>query len=65
MKRNSSKRNQLEGNINEVRKRIFSNKATFHKEQALLSFPEKIKILIKLQILARNIKHSDHPSWQI
>jgi len=65
MKRKSSKRNQLKENISEIRKRIFSSKATFHKEQALLPFPEKIKILIKLQKLARNIKHSDQPIWKI
>jgi len=35
---------------------IFEGKERFHKEQAKLSFEEKIKILVKLQRIARSIK---------
>ncbi len=42
-------------NINNIEK-IFESKKLFHKELAKLSFEEKIKILIKLQEIANDIK---------
>ena len=39
-----------------TRKEIFEGKERFHKEQAKLPFEEKIKILLKLQKIARSIK---------
>lgn len=45
-----------------TREKLFKDKENFHKEQALLPFEEKIKILFKLQEIARlvrNIKHRD------
>ncbi|GBD03170.1 hypothetical protein HRbin19_00451 [bacterium HR19] len=35
---------------------IYRQKEIFHREQAKLSFEEKIKILIQLQKIAKNIK---------
>jgi len=39
-----------------TREEIFEGKERFHKKQAKLSFEEKIKILVKLQRIARSIK---------
>lgn len=39
-----------------TRKRLFEAKERFHKEQAKLSFEEKLKKLIMLQRIARDIK---------
>ncbi|MGB9877369.1 MAG: hypothetical protein ACPLPS_06335 [bacterium] len=39
-----------------TREEIFKGKERFHKEQAKLPFEEKIKILVELQKIARNIK---------
>lgn len=47
-----------------TRKKLFEDKANFHKEQAHLSFEEKIRILIKLQEIASRIKGSDRIIWK-
>ncbi|MEO0089345.1 MAG: hypothetical protein ABIK56_02300 [candidate division WOR-3 bacterium] len=39
-----------------TRKRLFETKYKFHKEQAKLPFEEKLKRLIILQKIARDIK---------
>jgi len=65
MKKNNTNKDQLKGNISAIRTRIFSKKVKFHNNQALLPFPEKIKILKKLQQVAQIIKHSGHSSWHI
>jgi|YelNatPaOPRAMG01_1025707.scaffolds.fasta_scaffold34764_5 hypothetical protein len=39
-----------------TREEIFEGKERFHQEQAKLPFEEKIKILVKLQKIARSIK---------
>jgi len=48
-----------------AKKRLFEEKAHFHKEQARLPFEEKVKILVKLQELASRIKGEDRIIWQI
>lgn len=47
------------------RKELFENKAKFHKEQANLPFEEKIKILVKLQKIANQIKGWDRIIWKL
>lgn len=39
-----------------TRDELFRRKEKFHKEQALLPFEEKIKILVQLQKLANSVK---------
>jgi len=39
-----------------TRAELFEKKEQFHKEQAKLPFEEKIKILVKMQKIAKNIK---------
>lgn len=39
-----------------TREEIFRKKGEFHREQARLPFPEKIRILVELQKIARSIK---------
>jgi hypothetical protein len=46
------------GNRIITRKEIFERKERFHKEQAKLSFEEKIRILIRLQGIAKSIHKS-------
>jgi len=41
-----------------TRKKLFENKEKFHKEQAKLPFEEKIRILIRLQEIAKSIHKS-------
>jgi hypothetical protein len=48
-----------------TREELFKNNEKFHKEQAFLSFEEKIKILIKLQKIAKSIKGDDRMIWNI
>jgi len=49
-----------------TRKELFAEKADFHRKQAKLPFEEKIKILVKLQKIAKNIKNKkDIFVWQI
>ncbi|OGC43402.1 hypothetical protein A2Y85_07675 [candidate division WOR-3 bacterium RBG_13_43_14] len=56
MKKSNRKSGFLAGDIDLVRSRIFANKESFHKDQAKLAFPEKIRVLIKLQKIANEIK---------
>ncbi len=47
---------------------LFKEKELFHKEQAKLSFEEKIEILIRLQKIAQTIRPSSDKSqmvWEI
>jgi hypothetical protein len=53
------------GKTSTVRKTIFRQKKEFHQMQARLSFAEKIRILVELQKIARNIKKKDIFVWQI
>ena len=47
-----------------TRDELFRRKEKFHKEQALLPFEEKIKILVQLQKLANEFKKSSrHKKW--
>jgi len=39
-------------------KELFQAKRLFHKEMAELSFEEKIEILVKLQVIANDIRSS-------
>jgi hypothetical protein len=39
-----------------TRRNLFSKKERFHKAQAKLPFPEKVKILIQLQRIAKSIR---------
>lgn len=39
-----------------TRKELFESKEKFHKEQARLRFEEKVKMLVRLQEIARSIK---------
>lgn len=48
-----------------TRKKLYEDKAHFHKEQARLPFEEKIKILVKLQEIASRIKGTDKIIWNI
>ncbi|MGB9720043.1 MAG: hypothetical protein ACPL28_00985 [bacterium] len=48
-----------------TRRELFEKKSHFHKEQARISFEEKIKILVKLQEIAKKIKKDDRPVWKI
>ncbi len=48
-----------------TREKLFEDKANFHREQARLSFEEKIRILVKLQEIANRIKGSDKTVWKI
>lgn len=48
-----------------TRKKLFEDKVDFHKEQAKISFEEKIKILVKLQKIAGRIKGDDKIIWKI
>ena len=51
-----------------TRDELFRRKEKFHKEQALLPFEEKIKILVQLQKLANSIKKSSRTKkfiWKI
>jgi len=41
-----------------TREYLFKKKEEFHKKQAKLSFEEKIKILVKLQEIARSVRKS-------
>ena len=45
-------------------KKLYEDKAYFHKEQARLPFEAKIKILVKLQEIASRIKGSDKIIWK-
>ncbi|MGB3478798.1 MAG: hypothetical protein WBB67_06530 [bacterium] len=65
MKKNNNRRNISKGDISKIREKIFSCKTNFHKDQARLPFAEKIKVLMKLQKLAQNIKHTDLFIWKI
>jgi len=47
-----------------TREKLFKNKANFHKKQAKLSFKQKIKILIELQKIAKQIK-KNRIVWKI
>jgi hypothetical protein len=46
------------GNRIITRKELFERKERFHKKQAKLSFEEKIRILIRLQGIAKSIHKS-------
>ncbi len=46
-------------------KKLYEDKAKFHKEQARLPFEEKIKILVRLQQIASRIKGNDKIIWQV
>jgi len=51
-----------------TRDELFRRKEKFHKEQALLPFEEKIKILVQLQKLANSVKKSSRTKrfiWKI
>jgi hypothetical protein len=48
-----------------TKKKLYEDKAYFHKEQARLPFEEKIKILVKLQEIASRIKGSGRIIWNI
>lgn len=48
-----------------TREKLFEDKVNFHREQARLSFEEKIRILVKLQEIANRIKGSDKTVWKI
>lgn len=48
-----------------TKKRIFEEKAQFHKEQAKISFEEKIKILVELQKISNKIKGENRIVWII
>ena len=51
-----------------TRDELFRRKEKFHKEQALLPFEEKIKILVQLQKLANEFKKSSRQKkwiWRI
>jgi len=48
-----------------TRKKLFEDKENFHKEQARLPFEEKIRILVKLQEIASQIKKSDRTIWKV
>jgi len=48
-----------------TRKKLFEDKENFHKEQARLPFEEKIRILVKLQEIASQIKRSDKTVWKV
>lgn len=49
-----------------TREKLFRNKEKFHKEQAKLSFAEKINILVELQKIAFYIKgDSDKIIWDM
>lgn len=48
-----------------TREKLFKDKADFHKEQAKLPFEEKIRILIKLQEIANQIKKGNKITWKI
>lgn len=52
-------------NAHKIRRMIFKGKKRFHKEQAGLSFAEKIRILVDLQRLVQKIKRSDNYVWRI
>ncbi|MBN2620152.1 hypothetical protein JXB22_03595 [candidate division WOR-3 bacterium] len=56
MKRSERNSGYLRGDINLVRDRIFADKASFHSNQAKLTYPEKIRILVELQKIANEIK---------
>ena len=47
------------------KKNLYESKSNFHKEQANLPFEEKIRILIKLQEIAKNVKGSNEMVWKI
>ena len=44
------------GNRITTRKYLFKKKAEFHRQQARLSFEEKIRLLLSLQKIANEIK---------
>jgi len=48
-----------------TREKLFEDKVNFHREQARLSFEEKIRILVKLQEIENRIKGSDKTVWKI
>ncbi|MEO0087213.1 MAG: hypothetical protein ABIK90_03965 [candidate division WOR-3 bacterium] len=49
-----------------TRKELFVAKEKFHKEQARLSFEEKLKILVRLQKMTKNIKRTNKEIiWKI
>lgn len=48
-----------------TRKQLFEDKENFHKKQARLPFEEKIRILVKLQEIASQIKKSDRTIWKV
>ena len=56
----------MPGNRILTRKELFKRKEEFHKEQANLPFEEKIRILVQLQKMAKNIKKkSGQTIWKI
>ncbi|MBE0433870.1 hypothetical protein IBX73_10460 [candidate division WOR-3 bacterium] len=65
MKKKRVNTDHPEGNIDEIRKRIFAGKARFHSCQASLPFPEKIRILVKLQRAVQRVRKSGGFVWDI
>jgi hypothetical protein len=54
----------------DIVKRIFKNKAEFHRQQARLPIEEKIKILVELQKIALTLRPNRDPGdprvvWQL
>jgi len=49
---------EMGDNIGKILKRLIAGKSSLRKERANLPFEEKIKIVIKLQEIAENIRQS-------
>lgn len=65
MKKKRVNTDHPKGNVDEIRERIFAGKARFHSCQVSLPFPEKIKILVKLQQAVHSARKSGQFVWHI
>ena len=65
MRRAKNQKIRLKGDRLLIRKTIFVNKKRFHKNQANISFEDKIKILVELQKIVKVIKPTNQKVWEI